>query len=169
MKCRNYTLVLYDLESVNRAIKNSDCIEYCFVCHDRDLDEKGEVLKPHYHLIMTFVNAISIDTIKERLNVPYIEPVKSLQYMLLYLVHSENPDKIMYAFQEVTGSVMLKMKLKRYMNTTSSSEKLELVIQAKGELQGNDFWNYLIQNNLTACYMKYKFIVDAYVISKDCE
>lgn len=160
MKGRNFTIVIYSKDELDRILISSGCHEYAYILHDRE-----EGTKPHYHLIMTYINAISLEELKKTLNLSYIEPVKSLKYMLLYLVHAENPDKITYAYEEVTGSIFMKMKLKNYLNNSTSSLNVELILEAKRTLVGNDFWNYLLQNNLSNCYLRYKSIIDGYDVS----
>lgn len=79
--------------------------------HDKDLYEKdsethkkGEVKKPHYHLVLIFGSLKSVKQVKEitdKLGAVGQESVLSIKQILRYLAHLDNPQKAQYDPAEI--------------------------------------------------------------------
>lgn len=70
---------------------------YCYALHDRDVDEYGELKKPHMHFFFQGVpEKKQIKYIWDNLGVQYGEYVRSISGMFEYLTHENNPDKFHY-------------------------------------------------------------------------
>lgn len=123
-RARNFNLVLYEEDETHKKAleyieKNYD---YALILHDKDFDEKGEIKKPHYHVVIRFNNAKWNTALSEELKIQenYIEESRSLKRSLLYLIHFYDEDKYQYNIDEVKGT--LKKKLKEYINNDDKSE-----------------------------------------------
>lgn len=111
IRSKYYTIELYE-ESEN--IKFEDKIEkikmydYAYILHDKDNS------KNHYHCVISFNNYRYINSVSEELEIPinYIEPIRSLDSILMYLIHFNDKSKYQYNFDEVKGSFNLLQKLK---------------------------------------------------------
>lgn len=118
MKSRNWTIVLYPEDETHvqalEAIKNQ--FSYAYILHDKDkyekdeMDEntkelkhkKGEPKKEHWHVLITFPNPRTENTIKEIIGNDKIHIEKSSFYqMARYLIHLDNPNKYQYKSQDI--------------------------------------------------------------------
>lgn len=107
---RNFLGVLYpdstsyDCEKVLSRLEDTFA-DYAYVLHDKDVDENGELKKPHIHWcgkrspapISTIANALCVESNS-------IEFCKNWKYSLRYLIHADNPDKFQYLPETVTAN-----------------------------------------------------------------
>lgn len=77
--------------------------EWAWIIHDKDVDENGELKKPHVHWVGSIANPVPLTTIANRLTVPeqFVEFVKSWKGSIRYLVHASNPEKAQYDVEAV--------------------------------------------------------------------
>lgn len=105
-KARNWTAILYPenlIDNWQDNIARILQIPFCYIVHDKDLDQGGFLRKTHIHIIYSFPNTT---TYKHALNtvlalgdplkpspVPnnVIEAVKNMRFMYDYLIH-DTPD-----------------------------------------------------------------------------
>lgn len=106
----NFSLVLYpdDFEhfiAMDVLAKNG--YQYSAILHDKDLDKDGNVLKPHYHVIVCFPRQKDLSALSSELGVKpnYIEPVRNRQYAERYHIHADDPDKYQYDPSEIFGTL----------------------------------------------------------------
>lgn len=109
---RKFCAVLYPEDATHFA-----CIEklktggytYALILHDQDVyedgEQKGQLKKPHWHVVLKFTNAVwNVPTAKELGIEPnYLQKCSSVDGSLLYLVHDGNPDKYQYSLDDVEG------------------------------------------------------------------
>lgn len=109
---RKFVAVLYPEDPTH-----AECIEklktngynFAAILHDKDVYEdgehKGELKKPHWHVVIKFSNAVwNVPTAKDLGIEPnYLQKCSSLDGSLLYLVHEGNPDKYQYDQKDVFG------------------------------------------------------------------
>lgn len=72
--------------------------------HDSDVDQNGELKKPHYHILFVFEGNKTFDQMVDmvsQLGVNYVEKVASRMGYERYLCHLDNPDKYQYDISEV--------------------------------------------------------------------
>ena len=79
---------------VAKTIGPSDYFAY--VLHDMDTKETGEVVEPHYHLLLVFKNARSFDTIQRIFIGAHIEQTLNIVSAVNYLIHNGKPNKYAY-------------------------------------------------------------------------
>lgn len=117
-RCRTFVAVLYPEDPTHAA-----CVEklksggYTFgaLLHDKDVYEdgenKGELKKPHWHIVLKFKNAMWNTSIAKELGIEpnYLEQCKSLEAALLYLVHEGYDDKYQYDYNEAFGPLKARL------------------------------------------------------------
>lgn len=122
-KYRSYTLIFYgnSKELDFLLLKYATRIEhYAYILHDKDIyaedlkddngnyvHRKGEIEKPHYHLLVDFYNPCYPNGVKKifttELDKPRVERVvdKAAQYE--YLIHKNDPDKYQYPKSDIVS------------------------------------------------------------------
>ena len=120
----NFALLLYpdDITHKNALDIIKGSYDYTYILHDRDIDENGEIKKPHWHVILRFSNARWNTALVKELGITdnYIRPVKNFKNALLYLIHYNDLDKFQYEVEEVKGT--FKNRLYELVNATEKSE-----------------------------------------------
>ena len=87
----------------------SSPFEFALICHDRDVDENGELKKRHYHAVVisdkrefhtTLAKKLCID--ERFVQMPYTnEPNGAMRYLL----HLDNPEKMQYKTEEIETNI----------------------------------------------------------------
>lgn len=112
IKTRNYSIVTYDNPAT--IIDNLTNVLHCIaIYHNRDKNDDGSFVKPHYHLIVVLKNPryySSISKVLKELSAfsgenSYCEPCSSLPRFLLYIFHQDEKsladvNKATYQFNE---------------------------------------------------------------------
>lgn len=115
---RKFIAVLYPEDPTH-----AECIErlktggynFAAILHDKDVYEdgenKGELKKPHWHLVLRFKNAVWNTAVAKELGITpnYLEACKDFDNSLVYLVHYHNPEKAQYDFESVFGPLKNKL------------------------------------------------------------
>ena len=127
---RKFCAVLYPEDETHVA-----CIEklqsggynFAAILHDEDTYEDGEHIgekkKPHWHIVLKFVNAVWNEALAKELGITanYLEKAKSLDAALLYLVHYGYEEKYQYDLEKVFGT--LKTRLASLLADTDESTR----------------------------------------------
>lgn len=131
MKTRSkyYTIELYpqsDTIQFDKKIDKIKMYDYAYILHDKD------EAKPHYHVVISFVNYRYIEAVADELDIPinYIEPIRNLNAILTYLIHLNDSSKYQYELKDVQASNSLMAKLlKAYKNNGLEEESkiIELI------------------------------------------
>ena len=111
---RKFCAVLYPEDETH-----IDCMErlktggynFAAILHDQDINEDGELKKPHWHIVVKFPNAVWNEALAKELGITpnYLEKARSLDSALLYLVHFGYEDKYQYDIQEVFGTLQTRL------------------------------------------------------------
>lgn len=115
---RKFVAVLYPEDTTH-----AECIEklksggynFAAILHNKDVYEdgehKGELKKPHWHIVIRFKNAVWNTAIAKELGITanYLEACKNVDASLLYLVHYGNEGKAQYDYEEVFGPLRLRL------------------------------------------------------------
>lgn len=121
-RSKYYSIELYDESDNLRFSEKIELIkkyDYAYILHDKDN------VKPHYHVVMAFNNYRYLNSVAEELTIPsnYIEPVRSLDSILMYLIHLNDKSKYQYKLEEIQASKSLYDKLvKAYKNNGLEEE-----------------------------------------------
>ena len=69
---------------------------FAYILHDKDTKETGEVVEPHYHLLLVFKNARSFEAIQRIFVKAHIEETLNIVSAINYLIHNGKPNKYAY-------------------------------------------------------------------------
>lgn len=123
LRKRNWAMVLYpDDEKHISAIQllEQGGFKYAAILHDKDVWSEadapdhtpGEVKKAHWHVVVKFDQAVWNTSFAKQLGISenYLQPCSNLDGALLYLIHSDNPEKYQYDAEEVFGPLVPALK-----------------------------------------------------------
>ena len=153
-----WTLILYENSENLDFSKKIELIKkqynYLYIKHDKDLLPTGEIKKSHYHIVLKFKNYKWKNSLSEELDIPpnYLEPVRSLNSILCYLIHFKEETKHHYDIMEVKGSADFKSKLLKVINNIDKTEEDKISI----------LFNYIMISNRKITFSNFV----SYVISK---
>jgi hypoxanthine phosphoribosyltransferase len=88
--------------------------EWAYILHDKDINEKGELKKPHFHIYLNFGVAQDTDKIAKWFEVKpnFINKIKGRKKdMLKYLIHKNAPEKYQYDLNQVKSNFDLEVEL----------------------------------------------------------
>lgn len=109
---RNMRLLLYPDDATHAACIESLKVggyQYAGILHNKDIDDKSTdsdaIKKAHWHIVIHFKNAVWNTAVAKELGIEpnYIRECVDVDGALLYLVHSNDPDKHQYDLEEVFG------------------------------------------------------------------
>lgn len=91
----------YDCEALLSTIRFK-FIDWAYILHDKDSDEKGELKKPHIHWVGR-ATPRCLSVVSNFLGLPEneIEVVKNFDNMVMYLIHLNDIDKFQYSPDDV--------------------------------------------------------------------
>ena len=69
--------------------------KYAYITHDKDQSPDGPA-PVHYHILLKFANPVPFKYIKEAFPYGNIEPARSTNACVQYLIHKNNPEKAQY-------------------------------------------------------------------------
>ena len=125
-RSRRFCLLLYTSEDESHIkaleyIKNN-YENYAFIIHDKDLNNDGELKKPHTHIVLEFNNARWSSSIAEELGIlpNYLQNCNNFEKALDYLIHFNDDTKYQYSIDEVKGN--LKKQLIKSINSFGKDE-----------------------------------------------
>ncbi len=136
-RARNFAIVLYpnesekDKETLEYIINN---FEYAYIEHDKDIWEedgeehkRGEKKKPHTHVLINLKNARSDESMKDELQVNYIETSNFYAYAR-YLIHLGYPNKYQYEKEKIITNMPTRIEnaLKREFNSEEQDARILL-------------------------------------------
>lgn len=137
LKCKHmmYTqdmlhLPAKNLEEMLDIVNKIGADKYAGIIHDKDIDDKGNPVSPHVHIMMSFTNARSVNNIAKLINdkPQYIESwhgYSSNGYA--YLVHATTTakakGKYQYSPTEVIANFDYLSELVKYQHTDKGSEQ----------------------------------------------
>lgn len=110
-RVRNWSFILYPESAPSnwRDILDDEKVSYAVSpLHNKDFNEgTGELKKAHYHILLCFKGNKSFEQIKEitdKLNSPIPEKVNSVDGLIRYFVHRDNPKKAQYKVEDIVMS-----------------------------------------------------------------
>lgn len=91
----------YDCETLLSTIR-SKFIDWAYILHDKDVNENGELKKPHFHWVGR-ATPRCLSVVSNFLGLPEndIEVVKNFDNMVMYLIHLNDIDKFQYSADDV--------------------------------------------------------------------
>lgn len=176
-RSRNWSFIGYPNESLPENYREILCDELHLTwaespIHDKDLNPDGEIKKPHIHFIVCFEGNKSFDQIKEisdRLGCPVPQKVSSVNGLIRYFIHKDNPEKFQYNKDDIkcyggfdidsyfapTASQYQEM-IKDILNFCIDNEIYEFNNLINFVLQmGNSDWLYILTSRNTSFFVHY--------------
>lgn len=160
MKSKYWTFLMYP-DSMPENWK--EIIEKWFIpvavspIHNKDIEKDGSIKKPHYHVVIYYVNTTTYNKIKsmiEPLGAKYAEPVISFEGMYDYLTHKRNPEKAQYNEEEITKINFNDIKeLTGYSESEIEEIKRSIIeiINNKKIFEFKQIYDYCNKNQLYQC------------------
>ena len=108
VKKRNWAFVLYPEsapENWRDLLQQTGIQAAISPLHDKDVNPDGEVKKAHYHVIITYNNTTTYNSVKDltdSLNCPIPQPLEQVRGYYRYLTHKDNPEKYQYDEKDIT-------------------------------------------------------------------
>ena len=138
MDCNEIAVVISRIKSL------SNLKSYCIINHDKDILPSGETKPPHFHAILTFSNAKTIETIAKTVGVEnqYVSKIRTTtKSARLYLVHRNNPEKYQYDPSEVYAD----FDYINYVDDCPVKQKREAIAERiqTGEIKEYNLWQYI--------------------------
>lgn len=155
-RSQNHTLLIYpDDPKVSFYFDQISCYDHVYILHDRDKDEKGQVKKAHYHVVIHTRNQTWRNGLSEKIGIPanYIQQVRNFDSVLEYLVHANEENKFQYSLDDLKGCSGLIRRVKKLveLDTMSESDKvselIEMIMGHEGRLTIREFAWYCSKNN----------------------
>ena len=154
---RKFALLLYPEDATHmqalEIIKKS--YDYAAILHDKDLDEKGETKKSHYHVIITTgSNAKWSTAIIKELGIAdnYIEKIKNLDRALEYLIHLNDDNKHQYPIDSVEGTLRNRLNASMSASDKTEGEKVndiaDYIENSEKKISTMDMIRYASQNGM---------------------
>lgn len=94
-------------DTIQSIINNLDNLrEYAYILHNQDIDDNGQLKKPHYHIYLRFNKKYRYTTIAKAFGVApnseLLSRVKDANKLVRYFVHLDDPEKFQYSTDLLT-------------------------------------------------------------------
>lgn len=158
-RTRNWTFILYPEDAPSNYLELLESLIVPLALsplHDRDCNADGSPKKPHYHGIITFgavkhekqvidtlgvLFGFSQDNAESIVGVATPKMISSMESMVKYLTHAENPEKEQYAQEDIIQ--LNGFNYASYLKF-SKDEILRLMIELDNLIRDNDITEYAI-------------------------
>lgn len=108
--CRSFLGVLYpdasnyNCDDVLERLK-AFFPQFAYIVHDMDVDENGELKKPHIHWVGQR-SACTLDFVASHIEIPEnsIEYCRKFKRSIRYLIHEDSPSKFQYEQEKIVTS-----------------------------------------------------------------
>lgn len=143
-RCRSWQFVFYPESCPSNWFEILDSFHMCFAVsplHEFDVDENGELKKPHYHCILNFDDVKSFEQIKaisDLLCSPFPVPCIHLGGSVRYLIHMNNPEKYQYNASDIT--VGGGFNVRRYLD--NEDNKKAILYEIYEFIKGSDYTEF---------------------------
>lgn len=160
---QSFMIILYPDDDTHIKALNyiEDNFSYAYILHNLDIDDDGNLKKPHYHVIIHFSDSEkhSISWLSDTLSIPcnYITHTKkSYIHGLRYLVHADDKNKYQYDPQNVVGPLTetLLKSLKNEIENLKVREIIDLIENYNGVIDIKDFSKVMCELNLYSYYRR---------------
>lgn len=125
----------YDVDKVIKALAEEHLTFAVSPIHDRDIDDDGALKKAHYHLLLAYSSATTLNNIRGWFNACGI-PESELHSVRVcasgvgyyrYLTHKDNPEKIQYDVKDIRVFNDSDEVFKKF--SKSASEKIDDLVR----------------------------------------
>ena len=97
----------YTEEYIKKFLKRYKCIEFCYIFHENDVNEFGEIEQPHYHICMRYVtdSSFSFKVLKKDFPFGMIQVGRYWNCMVQYLIHKNDKKKTPHEVSEIVTNI----------------------------------------------------------------
>ena len=97
----------YTEEYIKKFLKRYSCIEYCYILHANDINEKGDYEQPHYHICMRYTtkSSFSFKVLKNAFPFGMIQVGRYWNSMVQYLIHKNDKKKTQHEISEIVSNI----------------------------------------------------------------
>ena len=97
----------YTEEYIKNFFKRFKCIEFCYILHEKDVNELGEIEQPHYHICMRYVtdSSFSFKSLKHTFPFGMIQVGRYWNSMVQYLIHKNDKKKTPHEVSEIVTNI----------------------------------------------------------------
>lgn len=179
MKSRNWTFLHYkehgNQKELYEYLNSANLMFAISPCHKHDIDDNGKCLKPHYHVVLQFSGPVTDKSVIEEIVKPlgdpvYIQKVKSIHGIDLYLCHENALNKVPYDRSKILYSPNWSIPSddKDYIKLL---QDLVTIIDKEKVVTFNKLIQILIEQNnreliefcINRCYLVDKYINSRYI------
>lgn len=85
-------------------LKHKDISHWCYILHDKDVKEGGELKEAHRHLLVTVKQQKSFNAFRKLFadeQNTLVKPIEDFQHDFRYLTHKDDPDKYQYSEKDI--------------------------------------------------------------------
>lgn len=142
---RNIKFLLYPDDRTHVAaldyIKSN--FRYIGILHDKDIDNNGELKKPHWHILCCFPNDRWRSKLSKDLGISsnYMRKCEDKNHFSRYLLHLDDTDKFQYDESELFGNILDKFDFTP--GGTSEDFKMISMIDLLDENSTSSNFNYV--------------------------
>ena len=104
--------------------------EFAYILHDSDVDENGELKKPHIHWLGRRKNGVHLSTVAKVMGIEehHIEMIRNWQGSVRYLTHIDYPEKFQYNMDNIDGTIK---DIYSYFNILTEGEAVINIIKQR--------------------------------------
>ena len=97
----------YTEDYIKQFLKRFKCIEFCYILHENDVNEFGEIEQPHYHICMRYVtdSSFSFKSLKNSFPFGMIQVGRYWNCMVQYLIHKNDKKKTPHEVSEIVTNI----------------------------------------------------------------
>lgn len=101
------TTYVYTEDYIKKFLKRFKCIEFCYILHENDVNELGEIEQPHYHICMRYVtdSSFSFKSLKNAFPFGMIQVGRYWNCMVQYLIHKNDKKKTPHEVSEIVTNI----------------------------------------------------------------
>lgn len=148
----------YDCNAI--LVKAQQYFEYwAYILHDKDINEDGTPIKPHYHFYGRCSNKLTLKGIAYQLGIPesdenVIQYVDTWKGCMRYLTHIDYPSKYQYALENVFSNFDLSQYYRSQHDDDEMAKKIfEYIRDHKGCTQ-ESILEWVFENKLWSAYRR---------------
>ena len=139
----------YTEEHIKNFLKRYNCIEFCYILHENDVNEFGEIEQPHFHICMRYVtdSSFSFKVLKKAFPFGMIQVGRYWNNMVQYLLHKNDKKKTPHEVSEIVTNIdpaTLKFYLESEYEDPKKKEENALTELLKMILDGLSRKEYLL-------------------------
>jgi len=142
---RSWQLILpAEWDNINgiKAVCKNVSRNYYYILHNNDTNELGDIVKPHWHLLMTMGSSRDLPTMQNyfkdfpELLENSFEKIGSIHWAKRYLVHADDPAKYQYNINDVeTNDIAYRDLFITFTSKIEEVKYLEEVLDQAGEIE----------------------------------